>query len=118
MCDYLFFRRFSAHRDHSGSGRAPAAATIRAGPGKSYPINWVYTRKALPVEIIKEYDQWRYVRDIDGAEGWIHRTLLSGSRSVIVSGVIVRTAYDGPSRDDATVFQAEPGVQGSLITCD
>lgn len=91
---------------------------MRAGPGKTYPINWVYTRKALPVEIIKEYDQWRYVRDIDGTEGWIHRTLLSGSRSVIVSGVLVRTAYDGPSRDDAPVFEAEPGVQGSLINCD
>ncbi len=91
---------------------------MRAGPGKTYPINWVYTRKDLPVEIIKEYDQWRYVRDIDGTEGWIHRTLLSGIRSVIVSGKIVRTAYGGPSRDDAPVFRAEPGIQGNLITCD
>jgi SH3-like domain-containing protein len=91
---------------------------MRAGPGKTYPINWVYTRKGLPVEIIKEYDQWRYVRDIDGTEGWIHRTLLSGTRTVIISEPLVRTAYSGPSRDDAAVFRAEPGVQGNLIDCD
>ena len=51
---------------------------MRAGPGQSYPVEWVFTRKGLPVEIVAEYDQWRKIQDIDGTVGWVHRVMLSG----------------------------------------
>lgn len=91
---------------------------MRAGPGESYPVEWVYTRKGLPVEIIKEYDQWREVRDVDGTKGWVHRVMLSGLRTVQVTGAVQRTGYDKPSVDGRPVFRAEPGVQGTLIGCE
>ena len=91
---------------------------MRAGPGESYPVEWVYTRKGLPVEIIKEYDQWREVRDVDGTKGWVHRVMLSGLRTVQVTGTNQRTAYDKPSADGRPVFRADPGVQGTLIGCE
>ncbi|MBN33565.1 MAG: hypothetical protein CMM46_02080 [Rhodospirillaceae bacterium] len=91
---------------------------MRAGPGTNYPVNWSYLRKGLPVEILKEYEDWRYVRDIDGAEGWIHRIMLSGSRSVIITGPSIRTGYDSPDLGADAVFRAEPGVQASFISCD
>lgn len=57
---------------------------MRGGPGKEYGLLWVYQKKGLPVEIINEYDHWRRVRDLDGSEGWIHQSVLSGKRMIVI----------------------------------
>ena len=49
----------------------------RAGPDQRYPVTWVYQKTGLPVEITQEYDAWRKIRDVDGGEGWVHKSLLS-----------------------------------------
>ena len=36
---------------------------LRAGPGLEFPVQWVYQRKHMPVEVIGEYDVWRKIRD-------------------------------------------------------
>ncbi len=59
---------------------------VRTGPGKRYPIDWVFTRKHMPVKIIAEYDNWRKIRDWEGYEGWVHQSLISGRRSVMIKG--------------------------------
>ena len=43
---------------------------VRAGPTKDNDVAWVYTRAGLPVEITAEFENWRRVRDSEGAEGW------------------------------------------------
>ena len=57
----------------------------RIGPGVNYPVDWLYLKSGLPMEIIQEYDNWRRVRDSDGAEGWINQSLLSGKRTAIAA---------------------------------
>ncbi len=42
---------------------------------------WVYTRAGLPVEITAEFENWRRIRDSEGAEGWVYHSLLSGRRT-------------------------------------
>src|SRR5262249_41799499 len=59
--------------------------TVRSGPTKDNDVNWVYTRVGLPVEIIAEYDNWRRIRDWEGAEGWVLHSLLSGRRTALIS---------------------------------
>ena len=39
---------------------------MRKGPGTDYPTAWVYRRAGLPLEVIKEFEGWRQVRDADG----------------------------------------------------
>ncbi len=56
----------------------------RTGPGKEYPIRYIYQRKNLPVEVTLEYLGWRKIRDQQGAEGWVHNTLLSGKRNATI----------------------------------
>jgi SH3-like domain-containing protein len=88
----------------------------RTGPGKDYPIRWVYTRRNLPVRIVEEFDVWRKVEDPDGDSGWIHAQLLSSRRSVVMVGTIRelrRTASDSAR----VVLRAEPGVIGTLVNC-
>ena len=41
---------------------------VRVGPGVRYPVKWVFRQKAIPVEIVQEYDTWRKIRDWEGAE--------------------------------------------------
>jgi SH3-like domain-containing protein len=90
---------------------------VRFGPGTQYPVNWVFARKGLPVEIIEEFDTWRKVRDYDGDEGWIHASLLSSRRTIMVSGD-VRDLRRTPGLDSRVVLRAEAGVIGNLFDCE
>ena len=58
---------------------------VRGGPDQGPRRDWVYTRAGLPVEITAEYENWRRIRDWEGAEGWVYHSLLSGRRTALVS---------------------------------
>jgi SH3-like domain-containing protein len=92
---------------------------MRTGPGTRYPIEWVYKRKGLPVEVVEEYDIWRRVRDSQGTEGWIHKTELTGKRAVIVSGAAGSMRELRDSRDDQAAINAhlQAGAVGQLLAC-
>ena len=55
------------------------------GPTKDHDVTWVYTRSGLPVEVTAEFENWRRIRDWEGAEGWVYHSLLSGRRTAIVA---------------------------------
>ena len=59
---------------------------FRTGPGTRYKIDWVYKRRDLPVEIEREFEVWRLVRDQQGTKGWVHQATLTGRRTAIVAG--------------------------------
>src|SRR5258706_546116 len=61
-------------------------ANVRTGPGTRYPIQWVYHRAGMPVEIVEEYDLWRKIRDVEGTTGWVHKTMLAGNRTALIKG--------------------------------
>ncbi len=89
---------------------------VRTGPGTQYPVDWVFKRAGLPVEAIAEFEEWVRVRDYEGAEGWIHRRLLSPDRWAVITGTL-RTVRRRPTDDSSPVLFAEPGVQGHLLAC-
>ncbi len=64
---------------------AVAKANMRKGPGRRYPIDWVLVRRHLPVEVIEEFENWRKVRDRSGQAGWVHKAMISGKRSAIIT---------------------------------
>ena len=57
---------------------------VRGGPNKDQDVRWVYTRVGMPVEITAEFENWRRIRDWEGAEGWVYHSLLSGKRTAVV----------------------------------
>ena len=59
---------------------------------------------------------WFKVRSQKGAEGWVHQSLLSGRRYVLVTGE-TRTLRRRPEPDAAPVARVEAGVVGELIEC-
>lgn len=71
----------------------------------------------MPVEIIEEYGNWRKVRDVDGAEGWLHHGLLTGTRTALVYGEI-RTLRRNPDAASYPVLKAKPMVIAKLLRCN
>lgn len=89
---------------------------MRIGPGEQYPIDWVYLRAGMPMEVVAEYYAWRRVRDWRGTEGWMHTSMLSGRRAMVVSGD-VRALRGEPDTRAPLVANVEPGVIGRLLEC-
>lgn len=100
-----------------------AKVNSRIGPGVTYAVDWRYMKSGLPMEIIQEFDNWRKVRDSDGAEGWINQALLSGKRTAIVtpwqkSKNAQVNLLEEPDRKAATVAILDPGVIGQIESCN
>ena len=88
---------------------------LRTGPGLRYPVEWVYLKNDLPVEIIAEFDTWRQIRDFNGREGWIHQPMLSGRRTVRITeeALLLRAASLGA----LPLAKVEKDAIGHLIAC-
>ncbi|MGB3722161.1 MAG: SH3 domain-containing protein [Pacificimonas sp.] len=92
-------------------------ARMRTGPGRDYPVRWMYVRKDLPLEVTDEWGIYRKVRDPDGEEGWMDKALLSGARMGMVLGKVA-TIRARPDTAAPAVWRAEPGVIGRLQLCE
>lgn len=100
---------------------------LRQGPGNDYPIAWVFRRAGLPMEIVKEFESWRQVRDAEGTTGWVWASTLSGRRTALVlpweakaggTKPASATLRDDDSTSGSAVAQVEAGVLANIITCD
>jgi SH3-like domain-containing protein len=90
---------------------------LRAGPGPDFPIQWVFVRRGLPVEILATFDIYRKIRDSEGTVGWVNQQMLSGRRSVLVAGA-VRDLHGDANATSEVVAQLEPGVVAVISKCD
>lgn len=90
---------------------------VRSGPGTRYPIEWVYRREGLPVEITEEFDRWRKIRDMDGTEGWVHKSMLEGTRTVIIRARQPVTLKAEPEESSKSIARLAPRVIGKLAEC-
>ena len=96
---------------------------VRVGPGQKYEVAWIFVQNGLPIEIIQEFDAWRKIRDSEGAEGWIHKTLLSGRRTALITPWLDETVTGTPiyARADATAPRRailQPKVLVTVEKCE
>jgi SH3-like domain-containing protein len=98
----------------------PDRVNVRGGPTRDHEVAFVFTRAGMPVEIIAESDNWRRIRDWEGAEGWVYHAMLSGRRTAVVSPkekkelVPLRRRAD-PDAD--VVARVQAGVLASVRRC-
>ncbi|HMK78578.1 MAG TPA: SH3 domain-containing protein [Xanthobacteraceae bacterium] len=94
---------------------------VRTGPAKEQDVAWVYNRAALPVEITAEFENWRRIRDWEGAEGWVYHSLLSGKRTALVSpqskGDAFIALHASPDPASGITAKLERGVLGTVKKC-
>src|SRR5215467_10266278 len=80
---------------------------VRGGPTKDHDVTWVYNRAGLPVEITAEFENWRRIRDWEGAEGWVYHSLLSGRRTATV-------APKGKNKDELLLLHEKPEANAAV----
>jgi SH3-like domain-containing protein len=93
---------------------------VRAGPTKDNDVAWVYTRSGLPVEITAEFENWRRVRDSEGAEGWVYHSLLSGRRTAVITMKTkdeLAPLYDRADATSAVAARLQNGVVAQVKRC-
>lgn len=88
----------------------------RRGPSRTHKIDWVYVRKDQPFEITAEFGHWRRVRDHEGLGGWVHYSLLSGVRTVLVEADEI-ALHSRPDDSAPLVAKLEHGVVARLGDC-
>ena len=79
------------------------------------PLEWIYQKENLPILIIRERDNWREIRDIDGAESWMHVSMISNKRTFINKQDQNLLKYKDNNIISAIVKR---GVVGKIINCD
>jgi SH3-like domain-containing protein len=98
----------------------PDRVTVRGGPNRDHEIAFVFTRSGLPVEITAESDNWRRIRDWEGAEGWVYHSLLSGRRTALVAtkqqDELVPLYYKADP-ESGLVARLQPGVLATVKHC-
>jgi SH3-like domain-containing protein len=95
---------------------------VRGGPTKDHEVAWIFTRAGLPVEVTAEFDNWRRIRDWEGAEGWVYHSMLSGRRTAIVTArpkandalLLLREKADVHT---AITARLQPGVVATVKKC-
>src|SRR5262245_34686063 len=98
----------------------PDKVNVRAGPTRDHEIAWQYQRAGLPVEIVAESDNWRRIRDWEGAEGWVYHSMLSGRRTAVVTTREKDALVPIHAKADAAaplVARLQAGVLGIVKQC-
>jgi SH3-like domain-containing protein len=90
---------------------------LRTGPGRQYPIEWVLTKKDMPVEVTAQFEHWRHIREWDGTEGWVQEHMVTLQRYVVVANGDDPPLRQQPDPASAIVARAEPGVVARLDEC-
>lgn len=89
---------------------------MRRGPSSEMRAMWVYRRIGLPLRVVAVRGDWRQVQDPDGITGWMHKRLLTGTRTAIVTDG-PEPMVEAPRSDAAVSYRAATGVVGRLGEC-
>lgn len=93
---------------------------VRRGAGTEHDVVWSYHRVGLPVEIIAEWDNWRRIRDAEGADGWVfHRLLVSRRTALIAPWANDETLplRRSANADAAVSARLQPKVMADVAEC-
>jgi SH3-like domain-containing protein len=80
---------------------------VRFGPGRDYPIKFVYKKSFLPVEVIDKKENFRKVIDHKKNSGWIHISQLKKSSSLII--LSNRIIFKNPTKNSKPIINLESG---------
>ena len=88
-------------------------ANVRSGPGTNYDTLWK-VETFYPIIVVEKKGNWYRFKDFEGDVGWLHKSLLGKTRSVITvkNNCNVRS---GPGPKNAVVFTVEKGVPFKVL---
>jgi SH3-like domain-containing protein len=89
---------------------------VRRGPSLTHRIDWILKLRNMPLQVVAEHGHWRKVLDFEGAGGWIHYSLLSGGRTVMIMQDYV-DLRNQPADESLVTARLERNVLAQLLSC-
>jgi SH3-like domain-containing protein len=87
----------------------------RVGPGGNYKVRCIYVVCGLPVVVVAKYDTWYKIVDPDGDECWIHKSMLSPRRRVVVANVDATRIHERSNDSTCVIAYARKNVVMELV---
>ena len=84
---FLFFNISLANENNTYLMLKNNEVNVRYGPSLDYPIKYIYKKINLPVKVIDTKENMRRIVDHKKNSGWIHRSQLKKSKSLITTKI-------------------------------
>ena len=88
---------------------------VRYGPSRDYAIKYIYYKAGLPLKVIDKKDNFRRIIDHKNNSGWIHRTQLRNTVSVITTSKL--TLFKKPTKFSRPLAKLGEGRLLKVIKC-
>lgn len=88
-------------------------ANIRSGPGTRHNVLWK-VEKFFPFLVIDKSGEWYQFKDFEGDRGWVHRSLVDKTPSVITKNDKCNIR-SGPGTNHNILFTVEKGIPFKVI---
>ncbi|MGD9055357.1 MAG: SH3 domain-containing protein [Desulfobacterales bacterium] len=88
-------------------------ANIRSGPGTRHNVLWK-VEKFFPLLVIDKSGEWYQFKDFEGDRGWVHRSLVDKTPSVITKNDKCNIR-SGPGTNHNILFTVEKGIPFKVI---
>lgn len=83
------------------------SVNLRAGPGTESNVQWKLTQ-GYPLQVLESRGNWLRVRDFEGDEGWVARSVTSDARHHVVKASVLNLRA-GPGTQHPVVAKAAYG---------
>lgn len=88
-------------------------ANIRSGPGTNHDILWK-VEKYHPIIILKKTDTWYHFRDFESDEGWVHKSLVNKTHTIITKSE-TSNIRSGPGTKNKILFSVDKGIPFKVL---
>lgn len=92
---------------------AARQANVRNGPGGEYEVVWT-AAIYYPVEIVDSDGNWLKISDYENDEGWIHKSVVSGAPTVVVTSQKANVR-EGPGMEYESVWELDQAYSLKLL---
>ena len=89
---------------------------VRYGPSFESPIKFIYKKINLPIKQIDKKGNWRRIIDLKNNSGWIHRSQLKSSNSIVP--LSDRILFNKPSKFSKPLAKIQKGRVLLLEKCE
>jgi len=107
FCFFLFFNTSFSNEKNYFLMLKKSKVYVRYGPGFDYPIKYIYKKINLPVQVIDKKENFRRIIDHKKNSGWIHRSLLKKSKSVITTST--KILFKKPTKFSKPLVKLDKG---------
>ena len=105
--DFSFANLLSANENNYYLTLKYNKVNVRYGPGRDYPIKYVYKKKNLHLKVIDKKENFKKIIDFKKNSGWIHASQLKKSKSFIL--LKDQIAFSKPTKHSKPLFKISKG---------